>query len=338
MPWEDVKDILRPEEGLVHMGVMRVDTSKCNKCELCMQNCPFRCWTKDEEGYPILKEKYACFSCYNCKVACPNDAVIIVDSYHVDDGFWKTEPYPLPAKMPLEPKDADGNPTEWNEIEKAVLTRRSVRNFKDEPVPEPLIQRVLEAGRFAPSAGNCQPWKFIAITDRKLIKEIDEAARTVIKYTYETYIDDNRVKILTSIVEGPPLNVSGFDPRIILGGMGTIAKHPDYTASLNAPAVILLLADERSIGNPQMNIGICGQNMNLVANSLGIKAVWSGFVAFGISINKPLRKKLGIEKPWVCLTSLCLGYPKFKQEGIIPREFRPITWFREGAEDPEIQE
>jgi hypothetical protein len=34
---------------------------------------------------------------------------------------------------------------------------------------------------------------------------------------------------------------------------------------------------------------------------------------------------------------MCLGYPKFKQEGIVPREFRPVAWFKEGAEGPEIQ-
>ena len=337
MPWEDVKDILRPEEGLVHMGVMRVDLDKCDKCGLCIQNCPFRCWTKDEEGYPILKEKYACFSCYNCKVACPNDAVIIVDTYHVDDGFWKTLPHPLPAKMPLEPKDEDGNPTDWNEIEKAVLSRRSVRNFKDKPVPDPIIQRVLEAGRFAPSAGNCQPWKFIVITNKSLIEEIDKVTSNLLSMMYRAYIDDNAVKNLTSMIEGPPRSVAGVDPRVILGGMGSITENEDAVPSLHAPAVILLIADERCIGHPQMNIGICGQNMNLVANSLGIKACWNGFIATGINFHPPFRTKFGIKSPWTCISSLCLGYPKFKQEGIVPREFRPVSWFREGAEEPEIQ-
>ena len=67
-----------------------------------------------------------------------------------------------------------GNIFEINAIEKAIFERRSVRNFKDKPVPEALIQRVLEAGRFAPSAGNCQPWRFIVITDKALIKEIGD--------------------------------------------------------------------------------------------------------------------------------------------------------------------
>jgi nitroreductase/NAD-dependent dihydropyrimidine dehydrogenase PreA subunit len=334
MPWEDVEQILRPNMDDVHMGVMKVDEDKCSKCELCMKNCPFRCWEKNEEGYPVLKEKYECFSCYNCMVACPNDALLIVDSYHVDDGFFKTEPYPLPPEMPLEPKDADGNPTEWNEIEKNVLARRSVRNFKDKPVPEPLIQRILEAGRFSPSAGNCQPWKFVVITDKEMIKELDNAATGVLKNVATTYLNDASVKGLEDMVKGPPLNAGSADPRLILGGMGTVGLKENVLPSLGAPAVILLLGDERAISRPQLNIGICGQTMNLVAESLGIKTCWSGFFSLGANTHPTLKTKLGIEYPWICISSLCIGYPKFNQEGIVPRERRPVKWFREEKDKP----
>jgi nitroreductase len=124
----------------------------------------------------------------------------------------------------------------------------------------------------------------------------------------------------------------------MIGGFGTIAKNPELNPSMEAPAVILLLADERSIANPELHVGICGQNMNLVANSLGIKACWNGFIAAGVNFFQPIKTKLGIKKPWTAVSSLCLGYPKFKQEGVVPREDRPVTWFREGAEDPKIQE
>ena len=335
MPWENVKDILRPNLDEVHMGIMNVDEDKCTKCELCMQNCPFRCWEKNEEGFPIMKEKYECFSCYNCKIACPNDAISIIDSYHVDGGAFKTEPHPLPPEMPLDPKNAEGNPTEWNEIEKAVLSRRSVRNFKEKPVPESLIQRVLEAGRFAPSGGNCQPWKFVVITNKEMIEEIDKVAINILKMTHNTYLNDKSVKGLEGLVKG---GIGSADPRIIIGGMGAVGIEGGLTPSLGAPAIILLLGDKRAIGAPEISIGICGQTMNLVANSLGIKATWSGFFGLGASYHPTLKKELGIEPPWICVSSLCLGYPKFKQEGIVPRENRPVKWFREDKDKPGIPE
>ncbi|MHA1254507.1 MAG: nitroreductase family protein, partial [Promethearchaeota archaeon] len=121
------------------------------------------------------------------------------------------------------------------------------------------------------------------------------------------------------------------------GGMGCIGQNEDISVSFNAPVVILILGDERAT-NYKINIGICGQNMNLVANSLGIKAFWNGFLAGFTEGIPPLKKKLGIKSPWKIVESICMGYPAFKQEGIVPREYRPVTWFREGSDGPEIQE
>jgi nitroreductase len=53
-----------------------------------------------------------------------------------------------------------------------VAKRRSVRKFREEPVPEKLLSKVLEAGRWAPSAGNTQPWRFILVTDTDVKKDI----------------------------------------------------------------------------------------------------------------------------------------------------------------------
>ena len=47
-----------------------------------------------------------------------------------------------------------------------ILSRRSIRNFKNEPVSDSVFQNILEAGRQAPSATNIQPWHFIVVKDR----------------------------------------------------------------------------------------------------------------------------------------------------------------------------
>ena len=329
MASDDAREILRPQN--VQMGVMEVDKDICTSCGQCIDNCPFKCWEMGEDEYPRLKEGYACFSCSNCMVACPVDAISMVESYHVKDGFWATEPHPLPYKMPLEPRDAEGNPDEWNPIERAILERRSVRNFDDRPVPDHLIRRVLEAGRFAPSAGNSQPWQFVVITDRELIRKVDEATRAAITGMYNMYTDDEKVMNLAPMAQANP---GGYDPRIALGGMGTVSggKLP---ASLNAPCMIVMAADRRCIGTQQMNIGICGQNMNIVANSLGIKACWAGFPVIGLSA---IADKLQLGPNFDFITTLVMGYPAFKQEGLVAREFRPVMWLREGSGAVEIEE
>ncbi len=51
-----------------------------------------------------------------------------------------------------------------------LVSRRSIRKFKDGPVPDDLILKILDSARFAPSAKNSQPWEFIVVKD-EVIKE-----------------------------------------------------------------------------------------------------------------------------------------------------------------------
>ncbi len=332
MPWEDLEPIFRPEG--VHMGVMRADPKKCTRprgssCQLCWENCPVRAWELAEGEEPHLAEDYACISCYNCVVACPRSAISVVEPYRVEEGYFVTLPHGLESRRPAKPVDAEGKPDEWTALEKAVLNRRSVRNFKEKPVPEHLVRRVLEAGRFAPSAANCQPWKFVVVSDRALLNEMSEAIWSALSLVAEMYGDDEVVKQLAAAAESAGQLPGSFDPRIAFGGMRSPGRLHGPVLH-GAPVAILMLEDQRAVSAGGINIGICGQNMTLVANSLGLGACWVGFVTV-LSRLPGWMERLGIEAPWKLVTSLTLGYPKFKQEGMVPREYRPVTWFRGGA-------
>ena len=59
-----------------------------------------------------------------------------------------------------------------------IRTRRTVRNYRDEPVPAATVRRILEAGRLAPSALNRQPWHFVVVQDRARLRELAAACST----------------------------------------------------------------------------------------------------------------------------------------------------------------
>ena len=62
------------------------------------------------------------------------------------------------------------------EILEAIRTRRSIRKYGKKPVPEELVEKILEAGRWAPSANNAQPWNFIVVRDEKTRREVARVA------------------------------------------------------------------------------------------------------------------------------------------------------------------
>ena len=65
------------------------------------------------------------------------------------------------------------NPEDFLEF---IKNRRSIRSFQDKQVPDNEIQMILEAGRWAPSASNKQPWEFYVIKDKEILKEISKSA------------------------------------------------------------------------------------------------------------------------------------------------------------------
>jgi nitroreductase len=70
------------------------------------------------------------------------------------------------------------------DIIETIKTRRSVRRYKRDQIPKNLIEKLLEAGRWAPSASNSQPWNFILLKDEKLKREVANAT------TYGKFLAD----------------------------------------------------------------------------------------------------------------------------------------------------
>ncbi|GEM_PF-45221 len=55
------------------------------------------------------------------------------------------------------------------DVLEAIKARRSVRSYKEKPVPDDLVEKMLDAARWAPTGGNIQPWRFIVVKDRTLL-------------------------------------------------------------------------------------------------------------------------------------------------------------------------
>ena len=58
----------------------------------------------------------------------------------------------------------------------SIFTRRSVRSYNDKYVEEEKVEKILKAGMQAPSAGNQQPWEFIVVRDREILKKLASAS------------------------------------------------------------------------------------------------------------------------------------------------------------------
>ena len=62
------------------------------------------------------------------------------------------------------------------DVYECIRTRRTVREFKPDPVPEAIVQKILQAGRWAPSSSNTQPWHFVVVRARETIAALGRIA------------------------------------------------------------------------------------------------------------------------------------------------------------------
>lgn len=219
----------------------------------------------------------------------------------------------------------------FTEAEKVILSRRSSRWYKKEQVPEFMVKRILEAGRFAPSAGNCQPWKFVVVREPKIINDLTKSVVLI-------------CKIFKALLEyRTPGNFWKFPIAKFYTMLMPAKLHPVPFAAISliadgklkvyhdAPTTILIFKDKRGVSNPDLDCGIAGQNMVLAAHSMGLATCWVSFskVAFDY-LGFKWNKLFGIKYPYTFCSSLAIGWPMGKPDRFVERPPHSVDWFENG--------
>jgi nitroreductase len=175
-------------------------------------------------------------------------------------------------------------------ITSLLRQRVSVRKFQQRPVPEEVIQEMLEAARLSPSGGNEQPWMFGVITDRLLIKQISKLAHG------QKWIASAPLLIVLC-------TVCVNDER----GGRDIQKHryPHFSWEISQMPQELYWA----LNQEEHQTKIPGTHMVLTALEHGLGSCWVS--RFNV---KALGELLSL--PCHCLASeiLAFGYPVFAQD------------------------
>jgi nitroreductase len=169
------------------------------------------------------------------------------------------------------------------DIFEAIHSRRSVREYKSDPVPKEDIEKLLDAARMAPTSGNQQPWKFLVITEGEQITKLKDAC---IAAALDRYKDDEEYH--------------GEEAQIKLK-----KRAGEYYAKVfSAPVYIVVLTDTES-KYPTYNVHdgpLAAGYLMLAARALGY-----GTVYMTDSISEDItRTVLGIPDRYkrVCITPL----------------------------------
>jgi nitroreductase len=143
----------------------------------------------------------------------------------------------------------------------AIRSRRSIRKYRDDPVNDEDVQAILEAGRWAPSGLNNQPWRFAVvrapevkdkIAEQTRYGEIIRGAPVIIAVFIDNEVSYDRVKDCQSI--GACLQNMWLAVHALrLGGVwiGEILKNKDKVADILTPPETYELMAVLAVGHPQ---------------------------------------------------------------------------------------
>jgi len=180
---------------------------------------------------------------------------------------------------------------------RCIRERRSVRAYAETPVPEEMITKILEAGRWAPSGANSQPWEFIVVNQRDTLDKISE----IFEKDRERRIQE-QVNFSGSskayIATVPALIVVVADPR----------WKQTYPSTDITPALRRMYAENNELIFTQ-SVAAAVQNMFLAAAALGLGMAWlSGFAER--RMGKKLRRLLKVPEPLRLMGGFPVGHPK----------------------------
>ena len=175
-----------------------------------------------------------------------------------------------------------------SELKETILHRRAIRRFEEKQIDEDVLQQILEAGMYAPSAGGRQGVLFVVSQDRVVNERLGKIKRA--NFRPLTTTTTNRV--------------SNEQP--------SIADDPNLTnAFYDAPTVVTLFAPKNFLFAAE-DCACAAENMMLMADDLGVGSCYigQGWTAFADPYGQEILKKWAVRPDYYAVMQLLLGYPK----------------------------
>ncbi|WP_322797733.1 nitroreductase family protein [Thermoflexus sp.] len=174
-----------------------------------------------------------------------------------------------------------------------LRSRRSIRQYRPEPVPSRWVAALLEAARWAPSAHNRQPWRFVVVEDSDVKARLAQAMGE--RLTADLRQDGvPEERIAEDVARSRERIVSAPLAIVVCLSMIEMDRYPDERRQ----------TAERTMA--VQSVAMAGQNMLLMAHALGLGACW---ICAPLFCPETVRETLGLPLDWEPQGMILIGFP-----------------------------
>ncbi|MFO7964041.1 MAG: nitroreductase family protein [Desulfobacterales bacterium] len=268
-----------------------VDETRCKKDGVCIDVCPNKVIEQAEDnGFPRLVPglEVLCILCGHCIAVCPHGAL-------------SHSAIPREACTPIKEELVI---TE-EQTTQLLRTRRSVRVYKDRSVEKETIEKLIEIASYAPTGGNRQLVRWIAVADKDKIQELSGLT----------------IEWMRHKLEEKPYSFA-YPSEFLQLVIAKWEKGEDPILR-KAPALIVAKGPEIMATDPILALSY----LELAAVSMGLGTCWAGLLRSALLEWAPAREVLGLklDKP-TFFYPIMLGYPKYPYPLLPKRNPPKIQW------------
>lgn len=286
-----------------------INQDLCARCKQCVAVCPNHILALNETGaVDFIPERSAiCIQCGQCMAICQTGAI------NIKGLSYERDLVDLPEQK-----------VDYERFIGLLKNRRSVRNFKKKPLPDALIEKILETIYYAPFGAHPEKMHITVINDRAKIESVLPEIAAFLDHIV-TWIENPISAHMIRWKKG----TETFNT--IKNHLYPIAKQGNYKLEYGdritrgAPALLLFHAEKGAEEHTNNGL-IYATYAMLAAQSLNLGATMNGIVSAAVNKLPAVREAFQIPHTHETVISLILGYPKYKYRRAIRREKQQIHW------------
>lgn len=272
------------------MNLFEVNMQTCNRDGICAATCPAGIIEMQKGGYPApaAEAEDLCIRCGHCVAVCPTASLS-----HREMPMEKCPPIQEELHFSIA------------QCEQFLRSRRSIRTYKEQSVPENELSKLIDLARYAPTGHNSQSVEWLVLGNREELKYL--AGITV---DWMRWMLDNMPEIALSLHMDRAIRRWEDGKDIILR---------------NAPIVMIAHAAKDDFMAPASST-IALSYLELAATSMGLGCCRAGYFHTAATTFPPMIEALPLPRGHQCTGSMMVGYPKFDYYRLPLRQPPVITW------------